>query len=86
MINFIDEARDRIELGLIGLSLWTKRNIIEPVRDSIDNEDGDIVQTVIILALFAILAVAVVNVIGKAVSNQANNAVNTIDNANVVRP
>lgn len=86
MINFIDEAKDRIELGLIGLSLWTKRNIVEPVRDSLNNEDGDIVQTVIILALFAILAVAVVNVIGKAVSNQANNAVNTIDNANVVRP
>lgn len=81
MSNFMDVAYDKVESSLIRANLWFKRKVVEPAQDYLKNEDGDIVQTIIILAVFAVITVAVVKIIGDAVRNKGNEAANTIKGA-----
>jgi len=72
---------DKVENTLIGASIWFKRKVAEPAKEYLRNEDGDIVQTIIILAVFAVITVAVVNIIGKAVKSKGDEAAKTIMDA-----
>lgn len=51
-----------------------RRNVVEPAARFIRNEDGDVVQTVLIVALFAMIAVAFAAIIGNAVKGKATEA------------
>lgn len=81
MSNFMDAAYDKVESSLIRASLWFKRKVSEPAKEFLRNEDGDIVQTIIILAVFAVITVAVVKVIGDAVKSKGDEAAKTIQDA-----
>lgn len=81
MSNLMDRAYDSLETSLIRANLWFKRKIAEPAKEYLRNEDGDIVQTIIILAVFAVITVAVVKVIGDAVKSKGDEAAKTIQDA-----
>ena len=81
MSNLMETAYDKVETSLIRANLWFKKKIAEPAQNYLKNEDGDIVQTIIILAVFAVITVAVVKINGDAVRNKGNEAANTIQGA-----
>ena len=79
MGEFFMNAADACDDLLIGAKLRFRKHVVEPVAEALRNEDGDIVQTVIILAIFATLAVVVVTTIGTAIKGKADDVQNAIE-------
>lgn len=71
---------DRLELFLIG-----KKNLLvrkkEQLNDFMNDEDGSVVDTVIIMAIVALIAVAVMGLLGGALKGKAQDASNVIGSA-----
>lgn len=63
---------------------WTafRGRVVEPLRRAAGNEDGDIVQTVLIIGLFVVIVVAVVAILRNALVNKAGEIGNAISGQN----
>ena len=80
MRNFFENAMDKVEDGMIRTSL-TVKNEIRKANAVLAGEEGDMVQTVIIVAVFAMIAVAVMAVLGGAIRDKGEQAAEVIQSA-----
>lgn len=74
MRNLIEMGHEKIENALISAKLKVSR----AVDKFLNNEDGDIIQTVIIIAILATLTIVVVVLIGNATKSRAQDAADAI--------
>lgn len=60
--------------------MWNKmKKFVNDVKEEVIlEEDGSVVETVIIVAVLALITIAAATVIGNAVKSKANDAANTI--------
>ena len=80
MRQFFDNAADKIETGLIMADVAVK-NEVRKANEILAGEEGDMTQTIIIVAVFAMIAVAVMGVLGKAISEKGEQASQVIQSA-----
>ena len=73
-------AADKIETGLIMADVAVK-NEVRKANEILAGEEGDMTQTIIIVAVFAMIAVAVMGVLGKAISEKGDQAAQIIQSA-----
>ena len=80
MRNYFENVMGKVEDGMIRASL-TVKNEIRKANAVLAGEEGDMVQTVIIVAVFAMIAVAVMAVLGGAIRDKGEQAAEVIQSA-----
>ena len=63
---------------LIGLMI-RKNNAINALRERAEDEEGGLPETVIIIAIMALVAIGAVTLIGNAIKGKAEDAANVIE-------
>ena len=80
MRQFFENAADKVETELIMADMAVK-NEVRKANKILSGEEGDMTQTIIIVAVFAMIAVAVMAVLGNAIKAKGDEAANIIQSA-----